>query len=284
MVASAAARERVHTLRLPRSVASLGPIILVAFTWMMLVVAAWLCIRHLAGKLQQPLSFTPLLAVGLISAAAVSALRCGWWRAGRWPTRRWSLATLLWLLPTLAALLLAVALSIRGTSTAALCALWGTLLLNELLWGRYVWQARRGDSAGPPSDAPLSTAALSTTGSLPVVHLDRLADGSEDGDMSLPGDVSQQMTRTQSAQDGDTMAGVLRAMFQPGERSRNLHVAFCPPMPSRPTVEVIQLSGPRTRVKAADVQPFGVRFDLRLVTASQQEENVLIHFEARCSV
>jgi hypothetical protein len=251
---------------------------------MMLVVAAWLCIRHLAGKLQQPLGFTPLLVVGLVSAAAVSALRYGWWRAGRWPTRRRSLTTLLWLLPTLAALLLAAALSIRGTSTAALCTLWGTLLLHELLWGRYVWRARRGDSAGPQSDARLSTAASSTTGSLPVVHLDRLADGSEDGEMSLPGDVSQQMTRTQSAQYGDTMAGVLRAMFQPGERSRNLHVAFCPPMPSRPTVEVIQLSGPRTRVKAADVQPFGVRFDLRLVTASQQEENVLIHFEARCSV
>ena len=92
MVASAAARERVHTLRLPRSVASLGPIVLVAFTWMMLVVAAWLCIRHLAGKLQQPLGFAPLLAVGLVSAAAVSALRCGWWRTGLWPARRWSLA------------------------------------------------------------------------------------------------------------------------------------------------------------------------------------------------
>ncbi len=137
MVASAAARERVHTLRLPRSVASLWPIVLVAFTWMMLVVAVWLCIRHLAGKLQQPLSFAPLLAVGLVSAAAVSALRGGWWRIGLRPVRGWSLATALWLLPTLAALLLAAALSIRGTSTAALCALWGSLLLNELLWGRY---------------------------------------------------------------------------------------------------------------------------------------------------
>ncbi len=90
----------------------------------------------------------------------------------------------------------------------------------------------------------------------------------DDHELSLPDDVCQQITRSQSPHHGDTMAGVLRALFQPGERSRNLHVAFCPPMPGRPTVEVVQLSGPRTRVKAADVQSFGVRFDLRLATVS----------------
>ena len=107
----------------------------------------------------------------------------------------------------------------------------------------------------------------------------RPADGGDDHELSLPDDVCQQITRSQSPHRGDTIAGVLRALFQPGERSRNLHVAFCPPMPGRPLVEVVQLSGPRTRVKAADIQSFGVRFDLRLATVSAQEEDVLIHFE-----
>jgi hypothetical protein len=53
-------------------------------------------------------------------------------------------------------------------------------------------------------------------------------------------------------------------------------------MQGRPLVDVVQLSGPRTRVKVADVQPFGIRFDLRLATASPQAEDVLIHFEAHC--
>ena len=99
--------------------------------------------------------------------------------------------------------------------------------------------------------------------------------------MSLPGDVCQQITRSQSPHSGDTIAGVLRALFQPGERSRNLHVAFCPPLPDRPSVEVVQLSGPRMRVKAADVQAFGVRFDLRLAAVSTQLEDVVIHFASR---
>jgi hypothetical protein len=191
----------------------------------------------------------------------------------------------MWLLPTLAVLLLAAALSIRGTSTVALCVLWGSLLINELLWGRYGWRIQHCDRIDPHGDAQRAIAASPTTRGLRAENPNRLPEGSDDGELPpLPSDVSQQITRMQSRQVGDTMAGVLRALFQPGERSQNLHVAFCPPMPSRPTVEVIQLSGPRTRVKAADVQSFGVRFDLRLATASQQEENVLIHFEARCGV
>ncbi|MHB0956571.1 MAG: hypothetical protein ACYC0X_09795 [Pirellulaceae bacterium] len=285
MVSSAAAPGQVPTLRPPPSVVNLWQTLLVACTCTILVVPGWLCIRHLSGKLQQPLGFPAMLAVGVISAAAVSALRCGWWRTGLQTAHRGSLAAALWLLPTVAVLLLAAALTLRGTSTAALGVLWGSLLLNELMWGRYGWRlVRRDPTRAPANEVPPPTVAASAVRRHATAPPDRLAEGSDEGELSLASDVSQQITRSQSRQHGDTVAGVLRALFQPGERSRNLHVAFCPPMPSRPTVEVIQLSGPRTRVKVADVQSFGVRFDLRLVTASQQEENVLIHFEARCSV
>jgi hypothetical protein len=47
-------------------------------------------------------------------------------------------------------------------------------------------------------------------------------------------------------------------------------------------VEVTHVSGPAARVKVADVQAFGLRFDVRLATASPSEEHVLIHFHARC--
>ena len=52
-------------------------------------------------------------------------------------------------------------------------------------------------------------------------------------------------------------------------------------MKNRPKVDVIQMTGPQARVKAADIQQFGVRFDLRLAAPSNEMENVLIHFEAR---
>jgi hypothetical protein len=98
----------------------------------------------------------------------------------------------------------------------------------------------------------------------------------------LPEDVCQQLTRSWAEEDRDTVVGLLRAQFQPGERSHSLHVAFCPPMLRRPDVAVIQLSGAKARIKPAEIQPFGIRFDMRLVAASKQAENLLVHFEARC--
>ena len=41
-----------------------------------------------------------------------------------------------------------------------------------------------------------------------------------------------------------------------------------------------QLAGPRSHVKAADIQSYGVRFDVRLGSFSDHPEEVLIHFEA----
>ena len=116
------------------------------------------------------------------------------------------------------------------------------------------------------------------TGSGPDEH--RHAE--EEVDDPLADDVSQQITRMWAAEDGDTVTGIMRAGFQPGERSQSLHVAFCPPMVRRPDVTVAQLSGSRARIKAGDVQTFGVRLDLRLAAASDEMQSVLIHFEARC--
>ena len=98
----------------------------------------------------------------------------------------------------------------------------------------------------------------------------------------VPDDVSQQMTRSSADEEGDTVTGLLRARFAPHERSQNLHVAICPPMRHRPKVTVTQLSGPRSRIKTGDVQPHGIRFDLRLSSASELEQDVLLHFEACC--
>ena len=78
------------------------------------------------------------------------------------------------------------------------------------------------------------------------------------------------------------MCGLLRAHFQPKERSRSLHVAFCPSMPRPPRVEIIQVSGPRARIKPGEVQAFGLHFDLRLLAPSATEQIVMIHFEATC--
>ena len=105
----------------------------------------------------------------------------------------------------------------------------------------------------------------------------------DDVDEQLPDEVSQQITRTFADSEEDTVTGILRARLAPNERSQSLHVAFCPPMLRPPRVTAVQMSGSRARIKAADAQPFGIRFDLRLATASEEAQEVLIHFEARCA-
>jgi hypothetical protein len=251
----------------------------------------WLIVRRLAGELQQPLGTLALIVVGVIVAIATSTLRLAWQHLGSRPSRWRSMAMCLWLLPSAAAILLACALSIAGTRAPALLLLWIILLASEGTWWLVTWQALRRPSRGeaPGGHAPATgadtcgrtedsrTTVLDTTPH-DVQPRDELV---EEEDEHLPDDIDQQLTRSNSEQFGDTVTGLLRGHFRPGERSRSLHVAFCPPMKSQPSVEVIQLTGPQARVKAANIESFGVRFDLRLAASSQQQENVLIHFEAR---
>ena len=94
----------------------------------MLVVAAWLCVRRLAGKMPQPFGFAPLLVGRLVSAAAVSyfggALRG---ESAGGSIRGWSLATApCWLLShPLRRAAAGGGLTIRGTFDRCLVALWG---------------------------------------------------------------------------------------------------------------------------------------------------------------
>jgi len=274
MVAQAALPDQVRPRPGASALVSLAHAVLVSATLALLTVAAWLCIRRLTG-VWQPLAALPLLLVGVAAVALGSALRGGWWQTGVWPSRVWSRATLVWLSPALAAVLLLTAVSTGGTSVAAVAALWTVLLVHEAVWCGLARRARGGrPTATTPATAPVH---LESADRRPGAAVE-----CDDQELSVSAEVSQQITRSESPSSGDTIAGVLRAVFQPGERTRNLHVAFCPPLPTRPEVEVAQLSGPGTRVRAADVQPFGVRFDLRMTAVSVQPENVLIHFVAHC--
>ena len=287
MVAPAIAPDPPQRLHLPPAMERLGRAMCLSLTATMFLVAAWLCVRRLAGEMLQPLGFLGLLSVGAILAGIVSAVRYvgigGAADAASQPQRM----AILRVLPGFATMLIGLVLTLPGTSFVAAAALWSCIALNEGFWlWIWLWMRRHDRVPRAPVDSSssqLTTAPIPTASPLVEEELpERFAEPLEEGELQLPQEVSQQITRTQSGAQGDTLAGLLRAVFLPGERSRYLHVAICPPMSGRPNVEVVQLSGPSTRVKAAEVQSFGVRFDLRLVTASTHEETVLIHFEACC--
>jgi hypothetical protein len=282
MVAQAATPDRTEPTELHPPLATLFQVVLAATAAMMMVVSTWLAVRRVGGQLQEPFSLVSLLAAGLVGAALVSVLRLGWLHTGFRPQRFKSTVTALWFLPSVSFLLLAFALSIPGTSSVALTCFWMIVLLLESGWAWHLWRVlrnRRRVAVPVTSDGPAVATATnrhtdSTSGSGEAALV-------ETGNASLPTEICQQLTRTSAEQDGDTIAGVLRTSFLPGERSRSLHVAFCPPMIGRPRVDVVQLSGPKARVKAAEVQSFGARFDLRLPAESTTNQTVLIQFAAR---
>lgn len=94
-------------------------------------------------------------------------------------------------------------------------------------------------------------------------------------------EVLQQLTRRRLAGGAEELAGWLRVPFAAGQRTENVHVAFCPPFATAPQLAAAQLDGPEARVKTAQLLPYGVRLDLKLLTPAEQCATVLLEFTAR---
>ncbi len=317
MAAHAATSNRSETGRLNPAVARLLHTLTMATMIMLSLLALWLLVRRIGGQLQQPLSAIALACVAGILASIVAWLRFVWYhtspRLDRWKSR----SALVWSFPSAVILVLAIALSIAGTSTAGLLVFWSILLATEGAWWWFAWRQLRSLAGPPHPDEPSATGAgrnastlqplavedhqqgsasasitephsgdspllNSSIASLDGEELDLVTQGDESDD-PLSDDVSQQITRTFAESEKDTVTGLLRARFVPNARSRSLHVAFCPSMLRSPKVTVIQLSGPRARIKVVDPQSFGLRFDVRLAKANLEEQEVLLHFEACCA-
>jgi hypothetical protein len=95
--------------------------------------------------------------------------------------------------------------------------------------------------------------------------------------------VTQQLTRSTTAQGGEVLCGTLRLDLAAGQRTGNLHVAFCPPFAGTPEIAAQQVDGPEARIKIAQLLPYGVRMDIKLVGPSDEPAGVLVQFTARAT-
>ncbi len=194
------------------------------------------------------------------------------------------IVSLMSLSPTAAVLALGSALSLPETAPAGLIAFWSLVAAEELwAWRPLVWRVRgRAGSSRParvdspdvasphPSPAKPSTSAPSIT-LLPSLPPD-----------TVPGaDVLQQLTRSQAADGSERVSGWLRVPLCAGQRTASIHLAFCPPFPKTPVLDVERLDGPEARIKTAQVLPHGVRLDLKLRHAAEEPLDVLLQFSAR---
>ncbi len=266
---------------------------------MLLLVALLLAARRVIGVPHGPPFPTLLLIAALVLLAIISAIRIGWWYLNLVPWRAGVAGYGWWLVSLMTLVLFAVYMSVSGIGAGHSTVLWTSVILFESGWW-YALLRRSGVHLGLPAWGRFPRFGLRSAvaaDSLGRERMERPATRAEeaasvgveesgedecDSDEALlePG-VYQQVTRSKSDDGMDSVRGLLKGEFLPGQRSQSLHVAFCPPMAARPFVEVVQVTGPRSSVKAADIQPYGVRFDVRLAVANQQSENVLIHFEAQ---
>jgi hypothetical protein len=92
--------------------------------------------------------------------------------------------------------------------------------------------------------------------------------------------VTQQLTRSQTADGAEELSGWLRIAFVAGQRTGSLHVAFCPPFAATPQLVVEQLDGPEARMKTAQLMSYGARLDLKLAVAAEEPTSVLVQFSA----
>ena len=244
------------------------------------VAAAFFVSRRLAGALEVPLRTFQLLVAGLLLAGlaqiAHAPMQMGRFRVGG-------------VLVSLAMFALAASLSLPGSNAAALLWFWAVIVGGELWVWRGILPARlglrRAEWAPTGHRACMVGGGRRVPDCLPITSPRTPApvanDLSEDlGPLEPAADVLQQLTLRRT-EGGQQLSGWLRMPLAAGQRTGNLHVAFCPPFGQVPQVQAEAVSGPDCRIKAAQVLPYGARLDVKLDEPAAEGEGVLVWFFAR---
>ncbi|MEE8451618.1 MAG: hypothetical protein V3R99_06870 [Thermoguttaceae bacterium] len=284
-----------------------------AMVGLLAIVALLMLWRRLASALHTPLDPLSLSAVGLTAVFVAGSARRLWQvsekgtgpicakhpsgRSGKLdlsPFPPWVVV----LLPSISLLACGAALSLPGTSHVGLAVFWGLVVVEELWTWRSVVRPstphkRRSAQPIPQADPTPRTepmpAAEPTPATEPTPAIE--ATPSQAGRAvpveslsQLPGeDVLQHLTRSRTAEGVEQLSGWLRMPFLAGQRTANIHVAFCPPFAKTPGLEWEQCDGPPVRIKAGQVLPHGARLDLKLAQASETPVAVVLEFAARDS-
>ena len=234
-------------------------------TLALLLLGLLMLARRGAGALEHPLSTLGLLAATFVLAGTCQFLHV-LWRGLRLPRR---VAVVASIAVSAGFLATALALSLPGSPQAPLALLWAVLVAGE---GTALLVASGDRPAAPARLKPRTSAPqLSSPGELAAPTWD---------DGLLPPGVTQRTTRAIEAETGEVIHGTVRETFAPGQRTANVHLAFCPPLAVTPELTCEQIEGPEATVKVGELEPYGARFDLRLKRASQEPVEVVLEWSA----
>jgi len=244
---------------------------------LLMLSAAMLCWRRLAGALAAPLAPAPLCAFAVMAVATAIAVRLAW-RFGAKAGPRRPVDRLVVAMPSVGLLAGTFALSLPGTSMAGLVASWGLVAAEECwTWASPAWRRLAGHRARPSLAKPSRRDEAAQEFAAPAVPIAAASVSPADP----PGEeITQQLTRSRTAEGDETLTGWLRVALAPGQRTTNVHLAFCPPFSRNPQVAVTQMAGPPVRIKTVQVLPYAARVDLKLTSSCPSETSVLLHFSA----
>ncbi len=215
---------------------------------------------------------------GALAAAVAGALRAGWALEARRPASR-TTKLLRRALPSLVPLSWGLAVSLPPASAPTLVGFWSLVVAEEIWgwglagrgWGRRASAPRKHLSGNRQPQTATSPTPVRTPGAPPPAVVEPSAEG----------EVLEQLTRCRLTDGTEQIAGWLAVHFAPGQRTDCLHVAFCPPFARSPELQITQLEGPLVRVKTGQLQPYGVRLDLKLAETAPEAERVVLSFAAR---
>ncbi len=258
----------------------------VALSGLLVSIAVILGWRRAAGAIATPLDLAGLLLAALLVATCAAGARLAWLSAAgaasTGPARAVSrldmaLATLV----SLVVLAIGLLVCLPGTTITGGLVLWITLSAEELFAWRLVVGRR-------PLGAVDATAGLSSRAAVasPRGHGGTVSSGATAGLPGIPApgeEVLQQLTRSRTADGGELLSGWLRVDLAAGQRTANLHVAFCPPFARTPRISVQQVGGPEARVKTVQALPYGVRFDLKVSDEGPEASTLVLQFAAAVS-
>jgi hypothetical protein len=254
---------------------------------LLLGLGTWLLLRRCAGALAQPLDLPGLLATALLLSVWSGGVRWGWFTCRKIrPDRSAWIHHLCGMMTTVGVLEFGAALSLPGTSAGALGTFWCLLLATEAAWG-FAYHARpsaevppriasNGKELEPAASGSAQRGGMAASPSAwPLLESD-----SERDDELLAADETQRMSRIRDLLGGETISGLVRCSFEPGERQRDLHLAFCPPLRQVPHFSMEQVDGPPARIRASLVESFGVGLEVKLTSLSSEPASVQIQFFA----
>jgi hypothetical protein len=252
-----------------------------ALGFLLLAAAATLWFRYHAMAFRRPLDGPGLFLAGVLGAGAAAAARSLLRRTSFLPggTPRHEIFE-----PFLSLCVIAwgVALSLTAAHAGGLVLLWASLVVEEAwAWRRTVGvvlpitsQPQRPGlpSSWEPGPSGAFLPVPSETKEDIVAELPRI--------LSEPG-VFQEFVRTREAGGGETLRAWVRVPLVAGQRNASVHLAFCPPFESRPTLDIVQRSGPEARIKVVQLLPLGAKLDVKLPQVASLDGCVILEVLAK---